>query len=60
MQKLYTEQKNILLDNAEKKEKAELLKKTDINASHAAYQAIFLTSPHKLKEFPKKKLYSSS
>ena len=31
LQKLYTEQKNILLDNAEKKEKAELLKKTDIN-----------------------------
>ena len=30
LQKLYTHQKNILLDNAEEKEKAELLKKSDI------------------------------
>ena len=30
LEKLYSQQKNILLDNAEEKEKAELLKKTDI------------------------------
>ena len=31
LEKLYTQQKNILLDNVEEKEKEELLKKTDIN-----------------------------